>query len=210
MKVRLRSLVKYLFSIVSYLKIATYRIAANNTGNPALKVAVRITLDMNGNVRVDNAQLLDESKKPIGAPLKIEYFSPYDLTPEQIHHLTQQEIHMTEQDRSVQEAYEKKNELESYVYDMRGKLNEKYAKYVTPAIKNNLLFELEKTENWLYGDGSKASHQDYKQKFEELKHHTGIVEVRYREYETIPAHLEQFNKVLANFQNVVTLKVRLK
>lgn len=190
--------------------LATYRINASNTGNTAFKIAVRVTLDMNGNVRVDKAQLVDENKKPIGAPLKIEYFSSYDLTPEQIHHLTQQEIHMTAQDRSVQEAYEKKNELESYVYDMRGKLNEKYSQYVTPAIKNNLLFELEKTENWLYGDGAKASHQDYKQKFYELKLHTEIVEVRCKEYETIPAYIEQFNKVLTNFQNVVTLKVIFK
>lgn len=41
---------------------------------------------------------------------------------------------MVNQDKLIHETYEKKNDLESYIYDMRGKLSDQYAKYSTPDV----------------------------------------------------------------------------
>lgn len=45
---------------------------------------------------------------------------------------------MFNNDRLIQETHAKKNELESYIYDMRSKLNEHLSDYTTPKITNDL------------------------------------------------------------------------
>lgn len=53
-------------------------------------------------------------------------------------------------------ANELKNDLESYVYDARGKLNDNYKDYASEAEKTNILAKLKENEEWVYGAGAKS------------------------------------------------------
>jgi len=68
---------------------------------------------------------------------------------------------MAHSDRVITETYDKKNELESYIYESRAKLNDKYKEYVKVSIKDNFLVLLQNTENWLYNEGAKATKSAY-------------------------------------------------
>ena len=49
----------------------------------------------------------------------------------------------------------RKNELESFVYDMRSNVQEygNLEKYIDPKIKDKYLADINHTVEWLYGDG---------------------------------------------------------
>jgi len=97
-----------------------------------------------------------------------------------VNQLIDQESQMNYQDRLVTEAYEKKNELESFVYDFRRKLDEKYAAHLPLNLKTNLLSTLDRIESWLYGEGSRASKFDYQNKLDELKKEILSIETKYK------------------------------
>ena len=102
------------------------------------------------------------------------------MSPQIINQLIDQENKMNIQDKLIVEAYEKKNELESYVYEFRRKLTEKYAGHIAPELKSNLLNTLDKVESWLYGEGSKTSKFEYQQKLDALKKETLPIEQKYK------------------------------
>jgi len=47
---------------------------------------------------------------------------------------------------------DRKNALEEYVYDTRGKLDDRYAHFVQAAEKEKLLVVFQEAEDWLYTD----------------------------------------------------------
>jgi len=51
----------------------------------------------------------------------------------------EEEASMAHQDKIITETYDKKNELESYIYDMRNKLQTIYTGYVKPAVAQTFL-----------------------------------------------------------------------
>ena len=71
---------------------------------------------------------------------------------------------MAYDDRSIIETKEKKNEFESYIYDMRDKLSSQgiLHNYIEPAKIQPFLQELAKGEEWLYGEGQNQGKQQKK------------------------------------------------
>lgn len=145
-----------------------------------------------------------KKKKTRATPLKADINFLYFIVPNQLNTFIHDEQQMNTQDRITAETYERKNQVESYIYDTRSKLGDQYANYVHPNVKDTLLTELKKAEDWLYGDGAKTSKDAYIKKIEELKFFGNPIEKRYFEYNNLPETAEKFLAILKNYENVVT------
>ncbi|AAD55461.1 Heat-shock protein [Arabidopsis thaliana] len=93
----------------------------------------------------------------------------------------EKEFEMALQDRVMEETKDRKNAVESYVYDMRNKLSDKYQEYITDSEREAFLANLQEVEDWLYEDGEDETKGVYVAKLEELKKVGDPVEVRYKE-----------------------------
>ncbi|KAL0661484.1 hypothetical protein Bca4012_098321 [Brassica carinata] len=81
----------------------------------------------------------------------------------------EKEYEMALQDRVMEETKDKKNAVESYVYDMRNKLSDKLHEYITESEREAFLAKLQEVEDWLYEDGEDETKGVYVAKLEELK-----------------------------------------
>ncbi|CAK7356663.1 unnamed protein product [Dovyalis caffra] len=100
----------------------------------------------------------------------------------EVQKLLEKEFEMALQDRVMEETKEKKNAVESYVYDMRNKLSDKYQDFVTDPEREGFTATLQETEDWLYEDGEDETKGVYIAKLEELKKQGDPIEERYKEY----------------------------
>ena len=69
-------------------------------------------------------------------------------------------------DRILTETADKRNELESYIYAMRTKLEGALKKYSTSSEIAQLNGLTNEAEDWLYGDGFDSTIQEYSAKLE--------------------------------------------
>merc|ERR1711939_1111938 len=67
----------------------------------------------------------------------------------------EQESSMIMEDKLVADTEDKKNELETYIYDMRNKIDDTYADFASDDEKTKLKAKLESSEDWLYDEGAK-------------------------------------------------------
>ncbi len=114
---------------------------------------------------------------------------------------------MCHYDRIIQEAYEKKNELESFVYEFRRKMNDEYGKTIDSKLKGEFLQMLDQTENWLYGDGAKTSKSEYQKRLDELKNKTKSFEKTIFNEKHFQDYVTEFSKILENFEPIANGKV---
>ena len=117
-------------------------------------LSVDFTLDANGLLRADKAELLREVDEPEAAdaapaaadappkkkkfarvPLTVEAVFASGYTPAQVEGYIAREAAIAAQDAFLRETRDKRNELEAYIYDMRNKLQEGLAPYATEADK---------------------------------------------------------------------------
>lgn len=182
------------------------------TGLPALekdvetpKIRVNVTQDLNGVFSVSSSQLMQEIKeeeKPAaeeGAEAKEEKTSEpkkkrfrkvelkieakiAGLSTADVSAATEQELKMAQQDRIIEETFNKRNELESFVYEMRNQLSDKLADYITSEDKAKLEDDLTEAEDWLYSDeGFDSTKSVYQTKLDGLRKLTKPVEFRLAE-----------------------------
>eukprot|EP00747_Dinoflagellata_sp_TGD_P110148 gnl/TRDRNA2_/TRDRNA2_170883_c0_seq4.p1 gnl/TRDRNA2_/TRDRNA2_170883_c0~~gnl/TRDRNA2_/TRDRNA2_170883_c0_seq4.p1 ORF type:complete len:652 (-),score=225.92 gnl/TRDRNA2_/TRDRNA2_170883_c0_seq4:86-2041(-) len=90
------------------------------------------------------------------------------LTPEKIQVLKDCETAMIAEQREIVETDEKRNDLETYIFDMRSKLESAYGEFVSASAKEKFQTELTNTENWLY-DTDGATKLQYVDKLAALK-----------------------------------------
>ncbi|KAG6041664.1 Heat shock protein hsp88, partial [Claviceps citrina] len=83
--------------------------------------------------------------------------------------LSEKEASMILEDKVVADTEEKKNELETYIYDLRAKLDEQYAEFTNEEEKASIKSQLEAAEDWLYDEGDDASKGVYVAKLDELR-----------------------------------------
>ncbi|CAA7013871.1 unnamed protein product [Microthlaspi erraticum] len=93
----------------------------------------------------------------------------------------EKEYEMALQDRVMEETKDKKNAVESYVYDMRNKLSDKFHDYIIDSEREAFLAKLQEVEDWLYEDGEDETKGVYVAKLEELKKVGDPVEMRFKE-----------------------------
>merc|ERR1712176_1140113 len=151
-----------------------------------------------------------EKKKKVKRT-NLEYIEskPLDWTDAEISKFSEAEVAMRNTDRIVQETSDMRNDLESYIYDMRDKITmeSSLGAYATQVEKDNFMKKNEETENWLYEDGFDASKDVLAGKLTELKSLGGPVEKRAAEAAARPTaiaslqkNVEKYKKWLADAQ----------
>ncbi|KAK6537383.1 adenyl-nucleotide exchange factor sse1 [Orbilia ellipsospora] len=93
--------------------------------------------------------------------------------------LTERETQMAVEDKLVADTEDRKNALEEFIYEMRGKIDDLYADFASEDEKDKLRNLLTKTEDWLYDDGEDATKAVYIAKYEEIRFVAGPIVQRY-------------------------------
>lgn len=91
----------------------------------------------------------------------------------------EKEFNLVSADKLVAETEDRKNALEEYIYDLRGKLDDIYAPFASEEEKTKLHDLLNKTEDWLYEDGEDSTKAKYIAKYEELARTGNLIRGRY-------------------------------
>ncbi|MDI1485321.1 MAG: adenyl-nucleotide exchange factor sse1 [Ramalina farinacea] len=85
------------------------------------------------------------------------------------------------EDKLVADTEDKKNELESYIYELRGKIDDQYSDFASDEEKTKLKEKLEQSEDWLYDEGEDASKNVYVAKMDEIRFVAGPIVGRYQD-----------------------------
>ena len=85
------------------------------------------------------------------------------------------------EDKLVADTEDKKNELETYIYDLRAKIDEQYADFASDEEKTKLKEKLEASEDWLYDEGEDATRGVYVAKMDEIRFVAGPIVARYQD-----------------------------
>ncbi|KAI9054609.1 hypothetical protein LZ554_001762 [Drepanopeziza brunnea f. sp. 'monogermtubi'] len=91
----------------------------------------------------------------------------------------EQESSMIMEDKLVADTEDKKNELETYIYDMRNKIDDTYSEFASEDEKVKLKAKLEASEDWLYDEGEDATKAVYQSKYDEICAIAGPIAQRY-------------------------------
>jgi len=118
------------------------------------------------------------------------------------------ELKMRAQDYLAFSTAESKNNVESYVYDMRNKVQFDYCDlyhYATEAEREVLLAKLDETEAWLYDEGAEATKEVYDTRLALLKSLGDFIVIRHHEDENRPAAISSFESVVSHYSNELSL-----
>ncbi|KAG6551457.1 hypothetical protein Mapa_006880 [Marchantia paleacea] len=137
-----------------------------------------------------------KKKKTKRTEVPVHEMVPGGLLSPDLQKAQEKEYEMALQDRVMEETKDKKNAVEAYVYDMRNKLYEKLAEYVTEHEREELSAKLQQTEDWLYEDGEDEIKSVYVAKLAELKKLGDPIVERQKEVEArVPAMMELMDRV---------------
>jgi len=110
------------------------------------------------------------------------------------------ECKMAVTDKVIVETTEAKNNVETYVYDLRDKLSSAFSEFVIQAEQEELQGLLQQTEDWLYEDGDDLPKAEYVKKLEELKALGDPIERRWMEAAARPVALESLWSTVTAFR----------
>uniref|UniRef100_A0AAV1VB66 Heat shock protein 70 n=1 Tax=Peronospora matthiolae TaxID=2874970 RepID=A0AAV1VB66_9STRA len=117
---------------------------------------------------------------------------------------TEQELKMAQQDRVIEDTFNKRNELESFVYEMRNQITDKLAAFITSDEKSNLEKKLVDTEDWLYTDeGFDSTKSVYQQKLDDMRKLSSPVEFRQTESTERGVAQAELTAVLEEYKRMV-------
>ncbi|KAL2046561.1 hypothetical protein ABVK25_011746 [Lepraria finkii] len=95
--------------------------------------------------------------------------------------MAEKENSMFMEDKLVADTEDKKNELESYIYELRGKIDDQYSEFASDEEKAKLKEKLEQSEDWLYDEGDDATRGVYVAKMDEIRFVAGPIIGRYQD-----------------------------
>lgn len=196
------------------------------------KIRVNVKLDINGCITLSSAQLVEdiveeeteaenkeiettegegkkeekkeEKKKKIKKTnLEFTISRPMEMTTAEFEAAVEAENSMASIDRVVKATADTRNELESYIYDMRDRIiSENHLKPYSNADEASKFSSLlEKLENWLYEEGFDATIDVYAEKLSELKKIGDPIESRKKESEARPNAIAYLQKTLEHYKN---------
>jgi heat shock protein 4 len=194
------------------------------------KIRVNVQQDVNGLFSVSSSQLMQEIKeeeKPAAteegkegeakaeekpAEPKKKRFRKVDLkihaevgglSLSDVNAATEQELKMAHQDRIIEETFNKRNELESFVYEMRNQVSDKLAEFITDAEKSAVEDKLNEVEDWLYSDeGFDSTKSVYQTKLDELRKNTSPIEFRLSESTERSVATSELQSVLEDYKRM--------
>ncbi|EDN02919.1 heat shock protein Hsp88 [Histoplasma mississippiense (nom. inval.)] len=89
--------------------------------------------------------------------------------------LSEKENAMFMEDKLVADTEDKKNELESYIYELRDKIDGVYSEFANEDEKAKLKAKLDETEDWFYEDGEDTTKAVYIAKMDEIRFVAGPI-----------------------------------
>ncbi|KAN0091424.1 Heat shock protein 70 family [Tylopilus felleus] len=148
-----------------------------------------------------NAQPAEPPKKKRVKKIEVPFTSfASSLDPSVLEKLKEQEAQMHAADKLVQDTEDRKNALEEYVYDTRGKLDDRYAAYVQAGEKAKLITLLQETEDWLYSEeGEDATKSAYVARLDALKVIGDPIVARWSEAEERPRAIAELRTALNDY-----------
>uniref|UniRef100_A0A2P2JV44 Heat shock 70 kDa protein 16 n=1 Tax=Rhizophora mucronata TaxID=61149 RepID=A0A2P2JV44_RHIMU len=119
----------------------------------------------------------------------------------------EKEHQLAQQDRNVEQAKDRKNALESYVYEMRNKLFNTYQSFASDQEREGISRSLKETEEWLYEDGDDETEIVYTSKLQDIKKLVDPIENRYKDEEAREqAARDLFNSIADHRMSADSLK----
>ena len=107
------------------------------------------------------------------------------------------EVDMKAFDKALRETKHAKNELESFIYNMRDKFYGTYNDYILEEEKNKIMAAMEEEENWIYSyEGETATKDTYEASLKTLQEMTHDVIFRYTEAEGRKDLINRLNTVI--------------
>ncbi|AQK66029.1 heat shock 70 kDa protein 16 isoform X1 [Zea mays] len=175
--------------------IGSFQIGPFQAHMEASKVKVKIRLNLHGLVSVESAALIDDYQRNATSADHMEVDTSGDdmghksrsersiqrqelpiteyiccaMSKQELLEAQEQEHQLAYQDKLMERTKDRKNALESYVYDTRNKLSERYRSFATDSEREQISFNLQQTEDWLYEEGDDETEVVYSSKLEELK-----------------------------------------
>ena len=214
------------FAVEAYYEpskpIATFQVPLKVSEE--VKIRVNVKEDPNGILQMSSVQMVeeveaeakegeeaeakegevDEKKKKI-KKTNLEYTvsRPLEWTKKELDEAHEQEVAMANNDRIVRETANMRNELESYIYEMRDKISSEsqLGPYGTDEEKDAFVSLNEKMENWLYEDGFDATKAVYAEKLKELKALGEPIEKRQAEAQGRAAAVNSLQSALETYKN---------
>ncbi|KAK2441302.1 heat shock protein 70 (Hsp 70) family protein [Trifolium repens] len=119
------------------------------------------------------------------------------MTTAEISEAHDKEVQLAQQDRAVELTKEKKNTLESYVYETRSKLFNTYRSFASDLERNDISRSLQETEDWLYEDGDDETEHAYTSKLEDLKKLVDPIENRYKDDEERAQAIKELSTLIS-------------
>ncbi|KAK0475529.1 heat shock protein 70 family [Armillaria novae-zelandiae] len=161
---------------------------------------------------VEKEEAMDVDAAPDAPPKKkkVKHDVPFisgasSLDKSIVESLKEQEAQMHASDKLVMDTEDRKNALEEYVYDTRGKLDDRYAHFVKPEEKEKLLVALQEAEDWLYTEeGEDATKSAYVARLDALKVLGDPITFRWRESEERVRAVTQLRETLNSYMSQAT------
>lgn len=195
----------------------TVRVPPQYSSTPS-DVRVTFVFDRHGLIALQSAHLMEEipaseipadakeeegkmsveeqaKKKMRKVDLKVDVEEPC-LSKEQVKAALELEASMAFEDRLIVETADKRNELESYIYSMRDKLDGLLKDYGTKDEKDKLKALMNSAEDWLYNEGYETTKQEYVRKIDELRKIGDPIEHRFNQVQARPPVIESLKKQL--------------
>eukprot|EP01104_Vermistella_antarctica_P012442 TRINITY_DN35_c0_g2_i1.p1 TRINITY_DN35_c0_g2~~TRINITY_DN35_c0_g2_i1.p1 ORF type:complete len:873 (-),score=354.80 TRINITY_DN35_c0_g2_i1:275-2893(-) len=120
--------------------------------------------------------------------------------------LLEKEGQMMATDKLLIATADAKNALESYVYDIRGKIGDKLHDYVDEATRDSFRAQLNKMEDWLYEEGEEETKSVYVTKLEELVKIGGPIETRYKEEQDRPDAIQSLRNTIVAWKTLAKIE----
>ncbi|KAK0505321.1 heat shock protein 70 family [Armillaria luteobubalina] len=200
-------------------KFTTKEIPTVNSSDAPVKLKTR--LNANGLLSfeaafideiVEKEEAMDVDAAPDAPPKKkkVKHDVPFisgasSLDKSIVESLKEQEAQMHASDKLVMDTEDRKNALEEYVYDTRGKLDDRYAHFVKPEEKEKLFVALQEAEDWLYTEeGEDATKSAYVARLDALKVLGDPITFRWRESEERVRAITQLRETLNSYMSQAT------
>lgn len=98
-----------------------------------------------------------------------------------------------------------RNDVESYVLDMKSRLSGDLATFIKEADKEAFIVKLNGEEEWLYNDGFDSQKSEYKKRLAELKTQGDAVVHRFEEHHNRDTHIATLKSAIRHYSQWATL-----
>merc|ERR1711957_394595 len=107
-------------------------------------------------------------------------------------------------DRLIHDTQDRKNAVESYVYETRDALDMHLREFVSEEARKTLYDLLCETEDWLYGDGEACTKSEYVSKLKQLSDLGAPISIRHKEAEERPKAMEKVSFAIESARSFVS------